>query len=198
MTGVQTCALPIYARYAVVPRQQPGSLVFNDTRFHPAERLVFGGPQNPASAESFRGDNVNADRLTVVSAVDGLTGVEKGQTVAEVTLVGLDGDERRYGLRYGLELTTYRRGSPNPENALWAYYGPAFVPRGPSFGSQLSGTILPIDPPMRVTRIDVRFLADAGLLMVHGLGLRDAQTFATRSIVSNDRVKYQPVYEDLD
>jgi hypothetical protein len=34
--------------------------------------------------------------------------------------------------------------------------------------------------------------------MVHGLGLRDAQTFATRSIVSNDRVKYQPVYEDLD
>jgi hypothetical protein len=40
-------------RYAVVPRQQPGSLVFNDTRFHPAERLVFGGPQNPAVPSPF-------------------------------------------------------------------------------------------------------------------------------------------------
>ncbi|MFN0071528.1 MAG: YfhO family protein [Chloroflexota bacterium] len=185
-------------RYVVAPRQQAGSLLFNETRFHPAERLVNGGALNPAGSEVLRGSSTYADRLTVISAVDGLDGAEIGESVAQVSLIATDGEERRYGLRYGLELTGYRRGAPNPVNALWAYYGPAFVPNGQSFPSQLAGTVLPIDPPMEIDRIEVRNLAPSGVLLLHGLGLRDAGSYATRSLTTTDRMKYRSVYQDAD
>jgi len=185
-------------RYMVVPRQQSGALMFNDTRFHPAERLVNGGSSNPAGTETFRGSSTLADSMTVICAVDGMDGAEIGESMAEIGVISPDGEERRFGLRYGIELSGYRRGGTNPTNALWAYYGPAFVPNGRSFPAQLSGAVLPIDPPMVIDRVEVRYLAPSGVLLLHGLGLRDAETFTTRSLSSADRMKYTPVYKDED
>ncbi|HEX3247523.1 MAG TPA: YfhO family protein [Chloroflexota bacterium] len=185
-------------RYMVVPRQQSGNLMFNDTRFHPAERLVNGGASNPAGFETLRGSGIRADSLTVVSAVDGIDESDTGGTVAQLTLISPDGEERTYDLRYGEQVTGYRRGAPNPSHALWAYYGPAFVPIGRSFPVQLSGAVLPIDPPLVIDRIEVRYTAPSGVLLLHGLGLRDADTFTTRSLTSADRLKYEPIYRDED
>jgi hypothetical protein len=185
-------------RHIVVPRQQSGALMFNDTRFHPAERLVNGGASNPAGSESLRAPSVRADRLTVISAVDGRDDAELGEPIANVTLIAPDGEQRVYTLRYGMELTGYVRGAPNPSNAYWAYYGPAFVPMGRSYPVQLSGATLGIDPPMQVERVDIRYVAQSGNLLLHGLGLRNAETFITRSLSSADRTKFQPVYRDDD
>jgi hypothetical protein len=185
-------------RYLVVPREQSGALMFNETRFHHAERLVNGGPSNPAGAESLRAPAVRADQLTVISAVDGMDGAETGEPIAQVDLIGVAGEQQQHVLRYGIELTGYQRGAPNPTQANWAYYGPSFNPLGRPFPVQLSGTTLPIDPPMQVERVDVRYLAPAGGFLLHGLGLRDADTSVTRSLSSADRVKFRQVYSDDD
>jgi hypothetical protein len=185
-------------RFLVVPRQQAGSLMFNETRFHPAERIVNGGYLNPAGVESLRAGSIRADRLTVISAVDGVDNAESGDPIAQVALIGPDGEQRQYVLRYGIELTGYRRGAPNPTGANWAYYGPSFNPLGRSFPVQLSGATLTIDPPMQVDRVDVRYVASSGTFLLHGVGLRDAESFATRSLSSPNRVKFQTVYRDDD
>jgi hypothetical protein len=57
---------------------------------------------------------------------------------------------------------------------------------------------LRINPPMVIDRVEVRYLAPSGVLLLQGLGLRDAETFTTRSLSSADRTKYTPVYNDED
>jgi len=185
-------------RWIVASKRTLGTRVFNDTVFHPAARLLHGGVSNPSGTESFRADGGLTDRITIVAAVDGVEGLEIGQEVGEVDLISTSGDTFRLDLRYGIDLTGYRRPSPLPTNALWAYYGPAFVPNGPSFPSQISGTVLALDPPVPVERVVVRSNVTAGALMVFGLGLRDATTFGTRSITSADRSKFSTIYEDVD
>jgi hypothetical protein len=184
-------------RYMVIPRQQSGSLMFNETRFHHAERIVNGSRFNPAGEESLRAPSLQADRVTVISAVDGMENPESGEPVAEIVLIGPHG-EQRYVLRYGIELTGYNQGAPNPSAANWAYFGPSFNPLGRSSPIQLSGTTLTVDPPLQVDRVDVRYVGSSGIFLLHGLGLRDAESFATSSLTSADRVKFQPVYQDDD
>lgn len=185
-------------RYVAAPRRLLGSLLFNETRFHPAERLVNGTAQNPAGSETFRGSGVPANTVTVVSAVQGLGPDWTGVEVGEIVLLGGNGEQRRFGLRYGMELTEYRAGSPAPSNARAAYVGPAFVPNGRSFPSELHGAVLSVNPPMSVDRVLVRYTASSGTLLLHGLGLRDATTSVTRSLTSNDRLKYTLVFEGED
>jgi hypothetical protein len=51
---------------------------------------------------------------------------------------------------------------------------------------------------MQVDRVDVRYVASSGNFLLHGVGLRDAESFATRSLSSPNRVKFQTVYRDED
>jgi hypothetical protein len=186
-------------RYVIAARQVPGQLTYHGTRYHPNDRLVSGEANNRAGREQFHFAPIRAESLTVVAAVDDFEG-PAGDPVAELTLIGAQGEQHTLTLRAGHEIGEYRPGQPGRPAA--GYTGPAvvwagvsFAPNAPSEPVRLYGATVPVDPPVDIVGVAVQVLTPSGRLHLHGLGIRAAEG-VVYSVKPSDRAKYRPLYED--
>jgi hypothetical protein len=190
------------ARYVLAARQLPGSRTFEGVTYHPHDRLMSGTAANPSGMETFRTPPTWVTALTLVSAVEGLGEVPSGATVAEVTLVGVDGSRQVVPVRGGLDVAEYR--APEPGWPMADYVGPRVVWAGlaivpwPATSSdpvRLYGSTMPLAQPYETVAVEVRMRSSAGRLHLNGLGLHSADNTVV-SVRALDKAKYRPLYED--
>ena len=189
-------------RYVLAGHRIPGQRTYQDTRYHPSDRLMSGEAGNRAGQEEFRFGPIPVESVTVVAAVEDLPAAADGAPVAELTLSGGDGQQRIVTLHAGQDLTQYEAVDPGRPTAdyvgprvIWS--GPSFAPNRTSQPVRLYGTTAPISPPLDVTGVTIRALTSTARLHVHGLGLRTAEG-VVYSVRSTDNAKYRTLYEDAN
>ncbi len=195
------------ARFVLAGRRIPGQRTYEGTLYHPSDRLMSGESGNPSGSEEFRVPPSSApstgrqvESLTVVAAVEGLGEVAVGTPVAELTLLGTDGQRHPLTLRAGVDVAEYL--APQPGYPTAAYVGPpvvwagnSFVPNGTGRPVRLYGSKLAVSPPLGIVGLAVRTLAPQGRFLLHGLGLHSAEG-STYSLTPSDKAKYRLIYED--
>jgi hypothetical protein len=189
-------------RYVLGARQVAGSRTFEGTAYHPYDRLMSGTAANPSGMEAFRVPATQVSSLVLVSAVEGLGEMPPGTPVAEVTLVGANGERQAVPIRAGVDVAEYRAPEPGWPMADYVgprivWVGPSIVPTQPGPGDpvRLYGSTIPLAQPFAAVAVEVRTVTTVGRLHLYGLGLRaaDNQTYSIRPL---DKVKYRPLVQD--
>ena len=195
-------------RYYVRPAQ-PIDVVIppgTGTAFRPYELLVGGGAGNPTGRETFRIEPFPSGEVRILAALANAVSIPQGTTVAEVTLVGQQGDRVTLPLRAGLELSEHAIDRPDVgpitahARARVVYGLPDFAPTGLPFTSNIYYASFPLSPSFAVQDVEVRYVAAEGYLRLWGLGLVEPGGGRVRSLFSDDRSKYEhpPLYRDAE
>ncbi|MGE3908067.1 MAG: hypothetical protein AB7K36_01860 [Chloroflexota bacterium] len=189
-------------QYVLARFSSPGSRIFDGVRYHPYDRLMSGTAANPTGEEAFRVLPMQPTSVTVVGAIEGLGEAPSGSTVAELTLVGLDGSRQVVPLRAGIDIAEYNAAEPGWPMAdyvgprvVWA--GTRLVPGRPEPGEpfRLYGATIPLLQPVDTVAVEVRTVTPVGRLHLYGLGIRaaDGTEFSVRPL---DKLKYVPIQQD--
>jgi hypothetical protein len=142
--------------------------------------------------------------VRILSAQTNAIKIPQGEKVAEITLADAAGRTVTLPLRAGIELSEHA--IDRPDVAPITAHARARVvagladqaPTGQPFTSNIYAATFPLDPPLAVETIAVRYVAADGYLRLWGLGLVDPANGRVRSLFSDDRAKYThpPLYRD--
>jgi hypothetical protein len=191
-------------RYYVVPAGRPNVVVVEGTAYRPSELLLSGGAQNPTGFERFRIEPFPSGEVRILAALANSISVPQGQQVAEVTLIGVDGQRVSVPLRAGIEVSEHA--IDRPDVAPLMAHGrarvvsglPDMTPTGLRFTSNIYSAAFSVSPVLTVAEVEVRSLLTDGYLWLWGLGLVEPGTNRVRSLFADDKAKYEhpPLYQD--
>lgn len=191
-------------RYYVVPGQRNDVVIVDGTAFRPYELLMSGGAGNPTGRERFRIEPFLTDEVRVLAALTNAIHVPQGATVAEITLVGQDGQQVTLPLRAGIDVSEHAIDRPDVAplvahaRARVVRGMPETLPTGQTFTSNIYEAVFRLEPSLAVQEISVRYLASEGYLRLWGLGLVEPGSGRVRSLFADDKAKYEhpPLYQD--
>lgn len=172
------------------------------TVFHPQRPLFSGKWATPGAGGVLlpEGGDAAAAEVRVISGLWDARLVADGSVAARIVLEGPDGSTRKLALRAGQDVSDMGMDVPGQAATFGHQRAPAAFqyqridPKGDRFGEQLYYARLPVDPPMRVTRVTVEKAGPIGGLQIYGVGLVDPTTGEVTQ--AREKGKYHLVHSD--
>ncbi|MCC7107198.1 MAG: YfhO family protein [Chloroflexi bacterium] len=188
-------------RYFVGQTRHWDVALVDGTAYRPFELLLSGGAGNPTGRETYRVEPFLTSEVRILSALANAVTVPQGETVAEITLTGENGEQTTIPLRAGVETSEHAidrldvRPLAAHERAFVGATRQDSTPSGLAFTSNIYEARSTIATPFRVRDISVRVVVREGYLWLLGLGLVSPDG-RVRSLFEEDKTKYEQVYRD--
>ncbi|MBI2909990.1 MAG: YfhO family protein [Chloroflexi bacterium] len=192
-------------RYVIEPKKsdprrppRPSGHQIDGVRVDPERTLASGSSLNPNSRASFMIQPTRATSLRVVATLGRALDIQQGEEVAEIVVRGEGGESQIVKMRAGQHLSelAYDRDDVRPKvrhrKAPVALTLPGADHLNRPQDVNLYFAELSLSAPVKVTRLDFRYVHAKGRIQLYGVSLFDGKT-VTQVPAS---AKYVKVYED--
>lgn len=190
------------ARYYVTAAAPSPAREVHGVRFQLRRALLYGPAGGVGGAESFRVPEMGVDSIRLVSTLTHGTLVPQGTPVAEITLVGADGQQRVVAVRAGEHTAESAADRPDvravirhqPPPVAFSYT--EWLPDGTPYDSHLYYAEIGLEAPIRPVEVRVQVVAPSGEFRLHGLALAHSARGQVESIQTTQRSRFRLAYED--